>query len=188
MAALTVTPFLPASLAAIILHDRIGRKALAFTILLLICICMLVTGVVLSSAANRSPRVLFTFYVIGLGFSQLAFFSNMQYTLELIPTCVRCQALGALYSISYSFLICKGCILNMRNIFFPLPEIILGVLILLCAGLFLLLPETLNRTLPCSLEDGEKLGIDEHWYTFSCMEKRKQPEELDSSLAPRNGI
>ncbi|XP_064549596.1 solute carrier family 22 member 2-like isoform X2 [Drosophila montana] len=44
---------LPASLAAIILQDRIGRKALAFTILLLMCIFMLVTGVVLSSAANR---------------------------------------------------------------------------------------------------------------------------------------
>ncbi|XP_064549581.1 solute carrier family 22 member 3-like isoform X2 [Drosophila montana] len=53
MAALSVTPLLPASLAAIILQDRIGRKAMAFTILLLMCIFLLVTGVVLSPAANR---------------------------------------------------------------------------------------------------------------------------------------
>ncbi|XP_064549590.1 solute carrier family 22 member 3-like isoform X2 [Drosophila montana] len=178
---------LPASLAAIILQDRIGRKASAFTILLLMCIFIMVTGVVLSPAAKRSPRVLFTFYIIGGIFYKLGVNSNIQYNLELIPTCVRGQALGAISTISFAGILYSD-FANMRKIFFLLPEIILGVLTLLVAGLLLLLPETLNRTLPCSLEDGEQLGIDEHWYTFSCMEKRKQPEELDSSLAPRNGI
>ncbi|XP_064549584.1 solute carrier family 22 member 3-like isoform X2 [Drosophila montana] len=185
MASLSVTPLLPASLAAIILQDRIGRKASAFTIQLLMCISVLVTGVVLSPATNRSLRVLFTFYVIGAFFCYLAFNLNTLYTLELIPTCVRGQAFGALSTVGLANLL-HNPYMNMRTIFLPLPEIILGVLTLLGAGLFLLLPETLNRTLPGSLEDGEQLGIDEHWYTFRCMEKRKEPEELDSSLAPRN--
>ncbi|XP_030562691.1 solute carrier family 22 member 3-like isoform X2 [Drosophila novamexicana] len=175
-------------LTAIVLQDRIGRKTLAFTIVLIKCISVLVEGVVFLHYANRSPKTQLTFYVIAAFFSYLSFDSNIQYALEVIPTCVRGQALGSLYAISFASVVCENCVLNMRKIFFPLPEIILGVLTLLLAGLILLLPETLDRTLPSSLEDGEQLGIDEHWYTFRCMQKHKQPEELDSSLAPRNGI
>ncbi|XP_030562729.1 solute carrier family 22 member 6-like isoform X2 [Drosophila novamexicana] len=53
MASLSITPLLPANLTAIVLQDRIGRKTLALTIVILKCIFMLITGVVLSSAANR---------------------------------------------------------------------------------------------------------------------------------------
>ncbi|XP_030562739.1 solute carrier family 22 member 3-like isoform X2 [Drosophila novamexicana] len=185
---LSATALLPSSLAAIVLQDRIGRKTLAFTIVILMCIFILVSGVVFSTAANRSARTLFTCYVIGMFFHSLAVNSNTQYTLELLPACIRGQALGALFTMDLASLIWANCIFDMRKIFILLPEIILGVLTLLVAGLILLLPETLDRTLPSSLQDGEQLGIDEHWYTFRCMEKRTQPEELDSPLAPQNSI
>ncbi|EDW58544.2 solute carrier family 22 member 3 isoform X2 [Drosophila virilis] len=182
---LTATAVLPSSLAAIVLQDRIGRKGLAFTIVILMCIFLLVSGVVFSSTANRSRRVLVTFYVIGSFFHNLALGSNTLYSLELLPTCIRGQALGVLATMALTAQICPYCIFDMCQIFL-LPEILVGVLALLVAGLILLLPETLDRTLPCSLEDGEQLGINDHWYTFRCMEKRTQTEELDSSLAPQN--
>ncbi|XP_030559484.1 organic cation transporter-like protein [Drosophila novamexicana] len=176
MSSLRTAPILPACLVVIILQDRIGRKALALTIRLLIVLFLLLSGVFLSHAANR---LLFTFFVIGSFLCNLAFQSNMQYAMELIPTCVRGQALGAIHDVDLMYIICVKYILNTSADFLSLPEIILGVLTLLGACLFLLLPETMNRTLPCSLEDGEKLGNDEHWYTFGCMEKRTQPEALD---------
>ncbi|KRF78726.1 organic anion transporter 3 isoform X1 [Drosophila virilis] len=178
-----ITSILPASLVVIILQDRIGRKALALTILLLIVLFILLPSVLLLHAANPSTPLLLTIYVFGSVFFQLAFLSNIQYTLELVPTCVRSQAMGAIFFIAYVLYICKGYILNLREVFVLLPEMILGVIAFMGACFCLLLPETMNRTLPCSLEDGEKLGNDEHWYTFGCTKKRTQPEELENSLA-----
>lgn len=40
----------------------------------------------------------------------------------------------------------------------PLPLIIFGVMALLSGTSALILPETLNKTLPESIEDGEKFG------------------------------
>lgn len=39
------------------------------------------------------------------------------------------------------------------------------------AALCLLLPETLNRTLPVTLEDGEMFGKGEKFYHFACFDK-----------------
>lgn len=51
-----------------------------------------------------------------------------------------------------------------------LPSIILGLLSLMGAALCLLLPETLNRVLPTTLEDGENFGRGERFYHFACCE------------------
>ncbi|XP_030558948.1 solute carrier family 22 member 13-like isoform X2 [Drosophila novamexicana] len=165
---LLITSILPACLAIIILQDRIGRKALALTIRLLIVLFLLLSCVLLSPAASHSTPLLLSIFVIGNIFSDLAFYSNIQYTLELIPTCVRSQTVGSIYAISYVLDIFTYYFLNMREVFLLLPEIILAIIAFLGACLCLLLPETLNRTLPSSLEDGDKLGNDEHWYTFGC--------------------
>lgn len=40
------------------------------------------------------------------------------------------------------------------------------------ALLCLFLPETLHRTLPATLEDGEHFGEGEKFYHFACLEKK----------------
>lgn len=44
------------------------------------------------------------------------------------------------------------------------------------AGLCLLLPETLNRTLPVTLEDGEQFGEGEKFYHFACFDRNGTTE------------
>lgn len=52
-----------------------------------------------------------------------------------------------------------------------LPALVLGSLCLAGSVLVLFLPETLNRTIPSTLEDGEKFGLGERICDFSCFEK-----------------
>ena len=65
------------------------------------------------------------------------------------------------------------------NICRALPPLILGALCLAGSLLVLFLPETLNRTIPCTLEDGERFGIGDKIFDFACFEKptdEKQPK------------
>jgi len=112
--------------------------------------------------------------VVGRFGVTVAYNSGAQYATELIPTCVRGQGVAAVHVAGYAFTFFSAYILFTRSVFSPLPEIILGVLSLLGACLCLLLPETLHRTLPTSLEDGENFGKNDRWYTFSFLEGRTQ--------------
>ncbi|XP_060649112.1 organic cation transporter protein isoform X2 [Drosophila nasuta] len=169
MFSLSATAILPACLLLIALQDRIGRKAMASMSLLISGILISVTSIVLFSTT-----LLVTLSVIGRFGVTVAYNSGAQYATELIPTCVRGQGVAAVHVMGYAFTFFSSYILYTRTIFSPLPEIILGVLSLLGACLCLLLPETLHRTLPASLADGENFGKNEHWYTFSFLEKRTQ--------------
>lgn len=62
------------------------------------------------------------------------------------------------------------------NIWEPMPPLILGLLSLLGAVLCLFLPETLNKTIPSTLEDGEKFGANESILFFSCFERNQTTE------------
>ncbi|KAH8292341.1 hypothetical protein KR054_008535 [Drosophila jambulina] len=174
MFSLSATAILPACLLIIALQDRIGRKAMASASLLLSGIFISVTGGILyaASASDRTTTLLVSLSVIGRFGVTVAYNSGAQYATELIPTCVRGQGVAAVHVAGYAFTFFSAFILYTRSIFSPLPEIILGILSLLGACLCLLLPETLNRTLPTSLEDGEDFGKNDRWYTFSFLDKR----------------
>ncbi|XP_017084711.2 organic cation transporter protein [Drosophila eugracilis] len=176
MFSLSATAILPACLLIIALQDRIGRKAMASASLLLSGIFISVTGGIIfaASASDKTTTLLVSLSVVGRFGVTVAYNSGAQYATELIPTCVRGQGVAAVHVAGYAFTFFSAYILYTRSIFSPLPEIILGVLSLLGACLCLLLPETLNRTLPTSLEDGENFGKNDRWFTFSFLEKRTQ--------------
>ncbi|KNC25680.1 Organic cation transporter-like protein [Lucilia cuprina] len=178
MFTLSATSILPACLLLIALQDRIGRKAMASMSLLLSGIFISCTGIILftnvESSTDQSVAVVVALSVIGRFGVTVAYNSGAQYATELIPTCVRGQGVAAVHVMGYAFTFFSSYILHTRQYFSPLPEIILGLISLLGGGLCLLLPETLNRTLPTSLEDGENFGKNERWFMFSFMERRSQ--------------
>lgn len=100
----------------------------------------------------------------------VAYNSGAQYAIELIPTQVRGQGVSAIHVSGYAASFFSTHILYIRKFWTAGPEIVLGVLLVLGAISCLFLPETLNKTLPVSLQDGENFGEDEHVCEFtSCM-------------------
>jgi OCT family organic cation transporter-like MFS transporter 4/5 len=49
-------------------------------------------------------------------------------------------------------------------VWFNLPTVIYGILSLIAALFVLILPETLNKTLPQTIEDTEQMGL--AWYVY----------------------
>jgi hypothetical protein len=64
-----------------------------------------------------------------------------------------------------------------------IPELVLGSLSIIGAALCLLLPETLYRTLPVTLEDGEAFGEGEGIWEFAwCQKPDKKRPQHNSTL------
>jgi hypothetical protein len=57
-----------------------------------------------------------------------------------------------------------------------ISDLILGSLPIMGAGLCLLLPETMDRALPVTLEDGELFGQGEGMWEFACWKKKDTTE------------
>lgn len=78
------------------------------------------------------------------------------------------------------------------NIWLAFPSLILGAFCLVGSFLVLFLPETLNRTIPSTLADGEAFGRGEHIFDFSCFEGRRRraaKKHISASRSsPTNGM
>lgn len=131
--------------------------------------------------------------IIGRFGVTVAYNSGAQYATELIPTCVRGQGVAAVHVAGYALTFFSSYILYLvspslrkhfhksnsppvfqSNIFKPLPALVLGGLSLIGSVLVLFLPETLNRTIPSTLEDGERFGKGERFFDFSCFETKSR--------------
>ncbi|XP_055715910.1 organic cation transporter protein-like [Phlebotomus papatasi] len=171
---LSATAIFPACLVLWALQDKIGRKAMASSSLLISGIFTTCTGIVLAyqkGAATMSTSLLATLAVIGRFGVTVAYNSSAQYATELIPTSVRAQGVSAVHVAGYAVTFFSTFILYLAHYFKPLPALILGGLSLAGAVLCLFLPETLNRTIPSTIEEGERFGIGEKFLHFSCFEK-----------------
>lgn len=94
---------------------------------------------------------------------------------------VRGQGVSAIHVAGYAASFFSPQILYLANVWRPSPEVILGILLILGAVACLFLPETLNRTLPVTLKDGEEFGEGEGIFEFACC---KAPSESMTALNP----
>ncbi|RZB40707.1 organic cation transporter protein, partial [Asbolus verrucosus] len=157
----TSSTILPACLLILTFQDRIGRKALASGSLLLSGLFTACSGIVQVFIKTPDPTVIVTLAIIARLGINVAYNSGAQYAVELIPTVVRGRGVSVIHVSGYAASFFSPQILYLANIWKPSTEVILGILLVLGACACLFLPETLNRTLPVTLQDGENFGEDE---------------------------
>lgn len=163
----TSATIFPGCVVILLLQDRIGRKALASGSLFIGGVFISLVGVILSWDGADATLMLILTVLARLNVI-VAFNSGHQYAFELIPTEVRAQGVSVIHVAGFAATFFSPQILYLAGWWRPLPEIIVGVLLICGAGACLFLPETLARTLPVTLEDGELFGEDEGVFEFAC--------------------
>ncbi|XP_077294654.1 solute carrier family 22 member 13-like [Arctopsyche grandis] len=159
---------LPSCIIILLLQDKIGRKAMASSSLLISGLFTAIAGVLLSLNGKADPLLTASIAALGRLGVNVAYNSGAQYAAELIPTEVRGQGVAAVHVAGYAATFFSSYILYLGTFSLAIPPLLLGSLSVLCAALCLLLPETLGRSLPTTLEDGEEFGEGERIWDFAC--------------------
>lgn len=103
-----------------------------------------------------------------------------KYTAELFPTVVRSSGVG-FGTMCASLSAALSPLITLLDSFNPkIPTVVFGLLSLLFGSFALLLPETLGRKLPQTLEDGENFGKGDTCFT-NCNGRRSSDSSIDSS-------
>lgn len=117
MFSLSAAAILPASIVLLLLQDRIGRKAMAASSLLVSGIFTAATGIIIAyERGDRDPFVLVTLACIGRFGVTMAYNSGNQYATELIPTCVRGQGVAAVHVAGYALTFFSSYILYLVSV------------------------------------------------------------------------
>jgi MFS transporter, OCT family, solute carrier family 22 (organic cation transporter), member 4/5 len=100
---LSALAILPACLVLLALQDRIGRKAMASSSLVVSGFFTASIGIALAYQRNhQDPILLAVLSVTGRFGVTIAYNSSAQYAAELIPTCVRGQGVAAAHMAGYA--------------------------------------------------------------------------------------
>lgn len=103
---LSAAAILPASCVVLALQDKIGRKAMASTSLLISGIFTAGCGIILAYQQPGNQKMnsflIAILSIIGRFGITIAYNSGVQYTVELIPSCVRGQTSAAAHVAGYS--------------------------------------------------------------------------------------
>ncbi|EDV43369.1 uncharacterized protein Dana_GF16558 [Drosophila ananassae] len=179
--------YLPAGLTIILFQNKIGRKGMACSSLFVGGIITTVTGYLLATLSPEQHSLILAF-MVGLGRfgAVVAYDAEAQYAAEIIPTSVRGRGVANIHVVGNGFGFFSSYIIFLGTIFKPLPSMLISVLLFIGAALCLVLPETLNKQLPQTLEEGETFAKGEKWYYFPCFSRRQQNTKSTAQLEDAN--
>ncbi|GFG37619.1 hypothetical protein Cfor_12698, partial [Coptotermes formosanus] len=149
--------------------NRWGRRAV-------LCACMIVGGVALLLTCvvpSDMNWLIITLAMIGKMVITSSYGTVYVFSAEQFPTVVRNIGIGAASTSARIGGILAPYTLLLGDHWRPLPLLIYGALALCGGVLSLLLPETLNKKLPDTIEDGELFGL----------KPKKEAESLDGTMA-----
>lgn len=162
---------LPSYVVTVYLMDRLGRRSLtAFE--------MIVGGACCIIAAASAAGTLSTAFVFAGKFLIASSFAIIyNYSAELFPTVIRNSAmgLGAMCARTSGAL---TPLITLLDSFDPkMPAIIFAVISIISGFFVMFLPETLNKPMPQTIEEGENFGIGDTMFSTMCG-KGSDDEEL----------
>nr|CAD7198155.1 unnamed protein product [Timema douglasi] len=162
---------LPADTFLTMVLDRWGRRWLACGSLVLSGVFSLLATAVPTGAASASLAIMGRFSI------NISYNIGLQYAAELLPTVVRAQGVALIHIMGYVASILAPFVVYLAVVSPALPLLILGGLGVVGGVLALFLPETLDKELPQTLQDGENFGLGQRLWDFPCV---KKPEEVSS--------
>ncbi|XP_022080126.1 organic cation transporter-like protein [Acanthaster planci] len=139
---------------------RFGRRRPIIFVYALSGVTCVITGAIPKETASGIDLtvVILVFAIIGKLFASAAFDIVFLITAEVFPTVLRSAAFGAASMIGKVGGMVAPFIIFLNVYHDSIPMIVFGVLSLIAGALVLPLPETNNRSLPETLEDGAKLA------------------------------
>ncbi|XP_065369296.1 organic cation transporter protein-like [Calliphora vicina] len=147
--------------------DKLGRRWYA-------CGSMMLSGI-FSILATLAPSGIYSagFAIGGRFFVNISYNIGSQYAAEILPTVVRAQGVAFIHIMGYVSTIIAPFVVYLSNISPVLPLIILGCLGVVGGLLCLFLPETMDKDLPKTLQDGEEFGLEQKFWDFPWLKKEK---------------
>ncbi|XP_017845629.1 organic cation transporter 1-like [Drosophila busckii] len=182
---LGISPFISFSLSALTLpvsgiiqakiQRSFGRKATSISSMLLTGLFTATSGIVLSLWKDPSVFLLVSLMLLSrLGIS-IVFGATLLFSTELVPTCMRSRGLAVAHVAGAAASLLSPYIMHLGTYIRAAPSIILCLLFFSSAFICLLLPETNNRKLPMTIEEGEEFGKGDRIFGFL----RRSHEEAD---------
>lgn len=171
---------MPAYVVILYFLDRVGHRALISTMMLLGGVSCLVVAALPHGSTSTTGVVM-----IGKLFISGSYSIIYKYSAELFPTVVRSSGVG-LGSMCASISGALTPLVSLLDTLNPkIPTVLFGLLALLSGVSTFLLPETIGRNLPQSLDDGEKFGVGDTCFT-NCNGRRisETDAELPESMMP----
>lgn len=158
---------IPAYTFLIFTLNRWGRK-------IILCGCMLIAGFALLGillVPADAQWLVICLAMIGKLTITSSYGAIYVFTAEQFPTVIRNVGLGASSTFARIGGVIAPHVIHLSEIWMPLPFVIFGSCVLFGGVMSLLLPETLNKKLPESIQDGELFG--------KKPEKKKKKQQLD---------
>ncbi|KAF7417879.1 hypothetical protein HZH68_000532 [Vespula germanica] len=162
---------LPADTFLTLVLDRWGRRWLA-------CGSMVISGIFSIWACAISNNIYSaTLAICGRFWVNISYNIGLQYAAEVLPTVVRAQGVALIHIMGYVASILAPFVVYLNIISSILPLLLLGIFGIIGGLLTLFLPETLDKDLPQSLEDGENFGLNQKMWDVPCFSKKLEDKE-----------
>lgn len=162
---------IPSYVITVYAMDRLGRRSLtAFNMILGGLCCIIAANLAMGSSVST------WFVFIGKFLIASSFALIYNYSAELFPTVIRNSAMGLGSMCARTSGALTPLIILFDSFDPKLPSTIFAVISLISGFLCLFLPETLNKGMPQTIEDGENFGIGDTCFT-TCLGGGKAKEE-----------
>uniref|UniRef100_A0A034W4Y1 Organic cation transporter-like protein n=3 Tax=Endopterygota TaxID=33392 RepID=A0A034W4Y1_BACDO len=164
----------------ILLQNRIGRKGMAFSTLLLSAVIVATTGFLIATLDTEQHATILAI-MVGLGRYGVvvSYEAEAQYASEFIPTSVRGRGMANIHVAGFGFTSLSSYVIYLGYFYKPLPSIFIAIILFLGAILCLALPETMNQKLPQTLKDGEEFARHQRWYYFPCFDRKQEEKDAE---------
>lgn len=167
---------LPADTFLTAVLDRWGRRWLA-------CGSLIISGIFSIWASVVSNNIYTaTLAILGRFWINISYNIGLQYAAEVLPTVVRAQGVALIHIMGYVASILAPFVVYLDVVSSILPLLVLGIIGITAGFLTLFLPETLNRDLPQTLQDGEDFGLEQKMWDFPCINRKCEDDETPATF------